>query len=209
MQMSVLVACPGIKFVGSIAEALRRAPGTAVVVFSTSQAEMLERVRRHRPNVLLADECFLGTKSDPVLLEIQQLSPTTRVLVLCDACTDDLVIRVMGEGACGCVVRFCDPDSLDKAVRSVNAGEIWISRSALAHAFKAVLLEPTGIRLEGLPLTSREQEIFQWIRKGLSNKEIGRGLGISDKTVKTHLQHMYRKLNVDGRRMLSLMASTS
>jgi DNA-binding NarL/FixJ family response regulator len=120
-------------------------------------------------------------------------------LLLYATCTRGDILEAIRAGASGCVARSVDPRLLVKAVRTVHAGSTWFGRTALLEALRGQI----GVDAPPLPetgkLTQREEEILRLIGQGLSNKEIGRRLDISDHTVKTHLHRVYAKLHQSGR----------
>jgi LuxR family transcriptional regulator of csgAB operon len=102
---------------------------------------------------------------------------------------------------------------LVKAVRTIYAGELWARRKLLTR-----VLEHSRQRIDELQgylswvrevLTAREQEVVTWAVEGMTNKEIATQLGISEKTVKTHLQNVFRKLQVSRRVQLLRSRLTS
>ncbi|NKE68084.1 response regulator transcription factor [Ramlibacter sp. RBP-2] len=125
------------------------------------------------------------------------------MLLLCDLCTDRLVTSLVANGACGSVAAASDALLWAKAVLAVHRGECWFARSAVLQALRRQLAAhhhpPSASSQEERLLTTREREILSLIGAGMSNKEIGRVLSISDQTVKTHLHHIYVKLNRSGR----------
>jgi DNA-binding NarL/FixJ family response regulator len=104
-------------------------------------------------------------------------------------------------GACGCVLTSDHPAVVAKAVRSVHEGDTWFGRSNLLLALRSLVGTAPRIapRVDDGRLTAREEEIFDLIGHGLTNKEIARQLNISDNTVKTHLHRIYVKLQLSGR----------
>jgi len=121
-------------------------------------------------------------------------------LILYDVYSQDLIVESIRQGASGCLLKSSDASLCAKAVRTVNRGETWYGRMALLEALKLQIgIKPTTAQPDDGKLTPREEEILQLIGSGLTNKEIGRKLDISDKTVKTHLHHIYVKLNLSGR----------
>lgn len=131
--------------------------------------------------------------------EIRRASSATRSLLLDERYTREQVLDVVRCGGAGCVLRSSPAALMAKAVRVVHHGGTWFARADLLGALCAQLrvLEPYTV--EGVKLTTREQEILRLTGRGLSNKEIGRTLAISDLTVKTHLHHVYAKLHQSGR----------
>jgi len=89
-----------------------------------------------------------------------------------------------------------------KAVRAVHGGEIWAERRILEKAIANPMLLPETLQshIPGLPpLTNREMEVLTMVLQGASNREIADSSSISERTVKTHLYRVYRKLNVKSR----------
>jgi DNA-binding NarL/FixJ family response regulator len=127
---------------------------------------------------------------------------TTRVLLARRSCTAEEITRLVRHGVNGCVDPSRD-DLLPRGVRGVAAGEDWFPRGALLKALRLVFaIQPIEVRSaepQLTHLTHREGEILQLIGQGLTNKEIGRRLEISDQTVKTHLHRVYAKLHQSGR----------
>jgi DNA-binding NarL/FixJ family response regulator len=128
-------------------------------------------------------------------------------MLMCEACTRELAIAVIEGGVRGCLHKDTSIRVLVDALRAVHRGETWLSRSALLQALrntppiqsKPAEIPATRRTNPDSQLTPREDQILHLIGDGLSNKEIGRRLDISDQTVKTHLHHIYVKLHRSGR----------
>ena len=151
------------------------------------------------PQVILLERTQAAGAVHDVAAALARHSPESRVLLVCEACTRELVIEAIEGGAKGCLHKDTPANLVSDAVRAVHRGETWFSRSALLQALRT----PTKTRAQPMghdvQLTPREDEILHLIGAGLSNKEIGRRLDISDQTVKTHLHHVYVKLQRSGR----------
>lgn len=160
------------------------------------------QVRSLRPEVLLLDT---GLTDDPeILSRVRELNPETRILLIADRSDFGFVMRMLEHGAQGCVSQDCPPESLVKAIHALRDGELWASRRAVSRLIEVLLRRSRNLVARhsnpGIAaLTGREQEIVEWVSRGMTNKEIGRRLGISDLTVKSHLQHIYAKLGVHCR----------
>lgn len=121
------------------------------------------------------------------------------------------VIAMIESGARGCLPPEACVAETTEAVRAVLAGELWLSR----RLFSAVLdhMQATARGRDSADaddgLTQRQREIVRYVGRGLSNKQIGRILGISPTTVKTHLHNIFERLGVGGRTMLALRANES
>jgi DNA-binding NarL/FixJ family response regulator len=138
-----------------------------------------------------------------VLSRISGVSANTRVLLLCDTYTQRSIVGFIQHGASGCVLSSCEPSLFAKAVRTVHEGETWFGRTDLLQALRSQMHADPVVTSDMLDeqelLTAREREILALIGTALSNKEIARQLKISDHTVKTHLHHIYVKLEKSGR----------
>jgi DNA-binding NarL/FixJ family response regulator len=123
------------------------------------------------------------------------------------------VVAMIESGARGCLPPEACAAEATEAVRAVLSGELWLSR----RLFSAVLdhMQATSRGRDSADadaddgLTQRQREIVRYVGRGLSNKQIGRILGISPTTVKTHLHNIFERLGVGGRTMLALRANES
>jgi DNA-binding NarL/FixJ family response regulator len=145
---------------------------------------------------------------------IQVKSPRTRVIYFIGrSMPDENIIADIKAGIRG-FFRNNDPVAvMIKAIRAVNLGEIWAERRILEKAISLPMLLPETLQshIPGLtPLTSREMEMLTMVLQGASNKEIADTNSISERTVKTHLYRVYRKLNVKSRtKAIALLSSHS
>jgi DNA-binding NarL/FixJ family response regulator len=134
---------------------------------------------------------------------IQTKSPRTRVIYLVGKTpADEHIISDIKTGIRGYIKITDSPATMIKAIRSVQAGEIWAERRIMEKAISKPMLLPETLQTQipGLPpLTSREMEVLTMVLQGASNKEIADRNSISERTVKTHLYRVYRKLNVKSR----------
>jgi two-component system, NarL family, response regulator YdfI len=119
--------------------------------------------------------------------------------------TAETVARVLRVGAMGLVGKQLDFATLVRAIRVVAAGELWANRRVTAQTVEHLANGPDRATGEGR-LTQREAEIAEAVGRGLRNKDIARRLSISEKTVKSHLNNIFRKLDVDNRFAVGLYA---
>jgi two-component system nitrate/nitrite response regulator NarL len=166
-------------------------------------------LRNHRPRILLFDYEALGPNGEILLSRLRREASGTRFLVLATRSGADTVERVLRAGAAGLVGKELDLATLVRAIRSVASGEVWANRLVTAHALEYL----AGLSELGIPrnssnghLTRRESEIVHEVGLGLRNKEIAGKLRISEKTVHTHLNNIFRKLQMDNRIALALFA---
>jgi len=154
----------------------------------------------------LLDYEGLGPNAEGLVSRLRRLAPRVRVLVLARRSGAQTVVSLLRAGAAGLIGKDVDLSVLLNAVRAVAAGEVWADRKAAAEALDQ-LAAPVRTESEGqVALTRREWEVVEGIGRGLRNRDIARALGISEKTVKTHLNHIFSKLRVESRFALALWA---
>lgn len=178
---------------------LERHPQMCVVGEAATSQEAMAVVAGTRPRIVLLD-LKLSTSSDTEGLELcQKLTSTyseTAVLVLTTFMDDQLVVRAIRSGASGYVVKDVDTRELVSAIQAVSRGEsAFDSRSAAAMVRSLNARSP----LESKQLTEREREVLSLLARGLSNRDIGKRLYISETTAKFHVGNIIRKLNVSRR----------
>lgn len=203
MLIKLLIACKDRQFAQGLCASLIGTAGAQIAPEVIDLAGVLHRATRDRPDVLLLehltgqDEVVWGT-----LAQLERVSSQTRTLLLYDGYAPLMIIGLIQRGASGCLAKSSVAALLAKAVVTVHEGEPWFGRTALMEALRSqIAAEPsvTSLLHETELLTTREREIMHLVGSAMSNKEIGRRLNISDKTVKTHLHHIYVKLHKSGR----------
>ncbi len=175
-----------------------------VVGASASASGAIEPLGRLSPDVVLLD-LDLGEEDGLAWLpRLVEAAPRSAVLILTalrDRARDEDALRA---GARGLLLKDAPPDVLLSAIRSVAAGALWFDPRALAArgGEPPPASEPAGIQ----DLTAREREVVALVAEGMRNEEVGRRLGISEKTVRNHLTAAFQKLGVSGRLELVLLA---
>jgi two-component system, NarL family, response regulator LiaR len=183
---------PDLEFAGEAAEGL----------------QLLHLVEALRPDVLVLDLEMPAAGGLEILPALQARSPTTKVLLLSTRLGDDSLSEALQRGAHGYLPKAATHRELLRAIRSLASGELWAPRRLLTQVVEQLRQRittqgpPPALRE---PLTHREREVVQGVLQGLINREIAARLGISEKTVKTHLSHVFRKMNV--RRRVDLLRS--
>ena len=175
--------------------ALLSTNGTAQIVAEASNSsQILRQIRAHRPDVVLLDLSAPRVIGLDTLARIRRRHPSARVIVLSGNPTGDRIGQAVRAGVDGYLVKDA-AYRLDSAVRSVAAGETYLSPVA------SQLLKAAGVNnnsrtksLERLP--PRQREVLRLIAEGYSNKQIGPILGVSIKTVDSHRTRLMRRLRV-------------
>jgi DNA-binding NarL/FixJ family response regulator len=174
--------------------------GIEVVAEASNGIEAVEKAARFHPNVVLMDIRMPELDGLEATRRILAADAGARVMILTTFDLDEYVYEALRAGASGFVLKDDPPEQLIAAVRIVAGGEALLSPSIT----KRVITRFTRIPQPAPPkqldeLTERELEVFRLIARGLSNAEIGRELYISDTTVKTHVTHIFQKLDLRDR----------
>lgn len=167
-------------------------PGLEVVGEAGDGASALAVVGRERPDVVLMDLQLGADNGVQVTRELLRRDATARVLILTTYDTDADIVAAIEAGAAGYLLKDATPDALSAAVEAAARGEAVFAPAVVGRLARRVVAPPTE-------LTEREREVVALLAEGLSNRQIARRLFLSEATVKTHLVHVYEKLNVDNR----------
>jgi len=123
----------------------------------------------------------------------------SRVVMLTVSDNDDDVVRAVQAGADGYLLKDTDPEDLLEKIKEATTGKMVIT-DRLTQILATALKSPESLSVNKLStLTNREREILELIAKGLPNKLIARELDISDGTVKVHVKHLLKKLELRSR----------
>ena len=190
MKHSVLVVDDHALVRTGVVKIISHEPDLEVVAEATNGAEAVEEYASHRPDVTLLDLRMPVMEGVEAVRQIRAIDPAARVIVLTTYDTDDEIARALKAGAKAYVLKDIAADELVRCIRAVLAGKTY-----LAPAAAAKLAE----RVTQVQLTPRELAALRSLADGRSNKEIATALDISERTVKTHLAHLFEKLGVTSR----------
>jgi two-component system, NarL family, nitrate/nitrite response regulator NarL len=168
-------------------------------------AAAVQMVRALQPDILLMDSGVPREHQASLLETIRTACARTRVVLFIEDNAEDAIIDALEHGVRGCLLKSCSPEGCLRAIRAVHAGEMWVGRKALAQLLenlRAVQAAREPAEEPPAGLTLRESEVLARIKVGMTNKEVARELGIGDTTVKTHLQHIFKKLHISRRKEL-------
>lgn len=206
--VSAFVASPSWLLRQRICSHLRAQQGINLIGEAEDCPQMISLVNSARPDILFVDTRICRNHGANGLVCASHLTAGTRVIVICRELDVDLVVEALKEGVRGILLESSPASDFWKAAATVTGGDVWMPRTLLASAFKMALQQPphaTGTtEWPDDNLTQREKEIASLICQGKCDKEMARQLNISEKTIKTHLQHIYKKLGVHGRIQLAL-----
>ena len=171
--------------------------------------EGLRLARELAPDVILLDINMKGMDGLETLAAIKRLDLDSRVLMLTVSDSERDVITALRNGADGYLLKDMEPEDMLDYLRQAVEGRIVVSprlTELMAKALKNDSLPPEEVDIASL--TDREREILDLIAKGLSNKLIARELDITEGTVKVHVKHLLRKLNLRSRVEAAVWALT-
>jgi DNA-binding NarL/FixJ family response regulator len=186
----------------------RLEPDFQVVARCVNGEETLAAVHRHRPDVLILDVRMPRKDGLTVVRELHREKSPTRVVLLAAVLEEEEVLEALRLGVRGMVLKELAPQMVVRCVRKVHAGEQWLEKHATSRALDTLLRREAGEREAATMLTPREIEMVGMVARGLRNKEMSERLAISEGTVKIHLHHIYRKLQVENRVDLILYAQS-
>jgi DNA-binding NarL/FixJ family response regulator len=179
-----------------------------VVGAASDVGAAIEMIREREPDVVLVDVHMPGGGGAYVIAEVLRTNPDVRFLALSVSDAPEDVIATIRAGARGYVTKTISPDELVDAIERVRAGDaVFSPRLAgfVLDAFASAAPPATDPELE--QLTPREREVLRLIARGYAYKEVARDLGISVKTVETHVSSVLRKLQLSSRHQLARWAS--
>lgn len=170
-----------------LAESLDDESDLEVVAQAGNQAEAVREFTRHSPDVVLLDLNLPDSDGVATLAAIREHNPDARALMLSVDEGEDDIHRAVEAGACGYLPKSIERDDLLEAIRTVAAGESY---------FPARIATRLQERRNRPELTDREMQVLTLIVDGCSNKEAAAKLGVTEPTIKQHVGHILRKLDV-------------
>ena len=204
--ISVVLADDHPAVLHGVADVLTSNSQMIVVAACSDGTSALQAIRKLAPTVAVLDIFMPGLNGLDVVAAISAERCPTKVVVLTAAANDERLLTAIASGAKGIILKETALHELVQCVQHVAAGGQWLPSTlidaALTRGARGNSSDVAG------SLTSREGQIVQMVAGGLSNKEIGRRLDLSEGTVKVHLHNVYSKLGVNNRTALAAMAIT-
>jgi NarL family two-component system response regulator LiaR len=154
------------------------------------------------PSVFVFDSLAIFLPLSECLRRVKLRFPEAKTLVVGERKTDEDIVRLLHLGASGFVEHSNVEAELRRAVRSVAAGRYWVSKEVLQCYVQSTCRVKQREVVGPSSLTSRENQVLDFVSRRLSNKEIATVLHLKESTIKYHLSNIFGKLQVDGRRKL-------
>ena len=175
-------------------------PGVEVVGVAYNGEEAIALCRKEEPDIILMDISMPKMDGISATREIKALLPRAAVIILTGHEEDEHVFEGIKAGAQGYLLKDSEPEDLSRAIHTVYAGDTIIAPD-LAQKMLTTFEggRPGGSAHLAPPLTERELEVIKALAQGMSDRQIARSLGISEKTVRNHTSSIYRKLHIFDR----------
>ncbi|MFH9420319.1 response regulator [Streptomyces sp. NPDC017529] len=198
---------------------LTSAADISVVAEAGNGKEAVEAARGRGADVVLLDIQMPVMDGLTALAELRRVAPSVRALILTTFGERENVLRAMGEGSAGFLLKDSAPDELIRAVRAAADGHAYMSPVATRHVADSLAAHGSGpgggsgaarrgeeARQRLSVLTAREMEVLSLLGEGLSNADAGARIHMSEATVKTYVSRILAKLECENRVQAALLA---
>jgi two-component system, NarL family, nitrate/nitrite response regulator NarL len=200
---------------------LARDPAMVVVGDAADAGQALRKAVELQPDLILLDNHLPGVNGVDALPDLREAAPKARILMLTVSEDEQDLSAALRAGAAGYLLKTIDGDALTQAIQNTMRGDSVVApemTSKLVSAYRDLSnheapLAVSAPQAEEEPqtvlssLSPREREILRGIATGASNKEIARECNIAETTVKIHVQHILRKLDVSSRVHAAVIAT--
>lgn len=176
------------------------------VALAEDGEQAVKLAREHRPDVAIVDVAMPKVNGIQAILEIKRVSSTTAVLMLSAYDYRHYITACIESGADGYLLKRNLPGAaFIDSIRMISRGEDVFDREATANILRKIATGTHKQRESG-ELAPRELEVLKLAIRGMSNKEIACELGISEQTIGTHFNNIFRKLGVGSRTQAAFYA---
>jgi two-component system nitrate/nitrite response regulator NarL len=222
--IGVLVVDDHTLFRRGLIALLSQDPRFQVVCQAGDIGEALRCLAQYRPDVILLDNHMPGVRGIDGIPALREVAPSVRIMMLTVSESEDDLVAALRAGADGYLLKTSESEELCDSILKVMAGDSVVSPEMTAKMVAALrggmslpqrspipppssppVLAPTPAPV-GEELSNRERDILRLIARGESNKAIARELDIAETTVKIHVQHVLRKLNLSSRVQIAVYA---
>ena len=200
-MIRVLVAEDHAVVRAGLEQLLAGADDVEVVGSAANGAEAVELTGERSPDVVLMDLVMPGVDGIEATRRILELGTGARVVVLTSFSDRNAIMDALDAGAIGYLLKDAEPEELVRGIRAAARGESPLDPKAARE-----LLSARTERAPSAELSPREREVLVLLASGLPNKLIAQRLGISEKTVKAHLTHVFGRIGVTDRTQAALWA---
>ena len=219
-SIRILVVDDHTLFRRGLTALLARDPHLCVIGDAADAGQALRKAHELQPDLILLDNHLPGVSGVDALPALREAAPKAVILMLTVSEDENDLAAALRGGAAGYLLKTIEGDALTAAIGRAMQGDSVVApemMTKLVAAYRGTSKDVTGLGAT-LPsaisidpamasLSPREREILRSIARGASNKEIGREHGIAETTVKIHVQHILRKLDVSSRVHAAVIAT--
>lgn len=207
-KITILIADDHVVFRQGTRNILEMEPDLEVVAEAADGEQAVALAMELNPDIAIVDIAMPGMDGIAATKKIRSLCPNTNVLILSAYDDDPFVFGLMRAGAAGYLLKTVNSRELINAIRTISEGDSvlhpTIARKVLGQ-FMPSTDKPAG-RVGFGSLSQREVDILKMMSRSLSNKEMAEELGVSSRTIQTHLRRMFKKLGVNTRMEAVMLA---
>jgi two-component system nitrate/nitrite response regulator NarL len=203
-QIRVLIVDDHTLFRESLSRLLESETEYRIVDTCASVDDALKIIAEKEIDIVLLDYDLGEQPGTHLLSESKKMGYAGRVLMVTGGINEETLLRTLGDGTAGIFLKSSPLAELIQAIRRVTVGEIWIDPGLTKVLIASVRQRNEDVRQEAL--STRERKVLRFVFEGLSNKEIGQQLGISEGSVKASLQQLFARTGVRTRSQLVRIA---
>lgn len=191
-----------------VADLIAMDDSLTVIGEAASGEEGYAKARELQPDLILLDLNMKGMDGIETLKAIKEADLDSRVIMLTVSDNEENVVAALRAGADGYLLKDMEPEHILQRLRQAAGGRLVISDNLTELLARALCEEPHPRDEDAAGLTDRERQILELVAQGLSNKHIARELNITEGTVKVHVKHLLKKLNLRSRVEAAVWAVT-
>ena len=198
-------------YVGGLRDYLRSDEAISIVADYNNGKTAVEACSDSPPDVILMDVLVPGIDGVEATRCILQKQKKTKILVLTGMDSPQLVVRAINAGATGFLLKHSSPKLIVEAIKTVHSGSTYFCQEAKEALLNDYVSKSDAQKEDDTVgnLTPREQEVLKLLASGLQNKEVASELEVSVRTVETHRERLYRKLETNSVAGLTRIAISS
>ncbi|MBI2884477.1 MAG: response regulator transcription factor [Candidatus Methylomirabilis oxyfera] len=179
---------------------LSREPTIEVVGEAGTAAEAVAQAARLQPDVIIMDVRLPDSSGVDACREIRNADPRVHIIMLTSHADEDAVFNSIMAGAAGYLLKQVSGQDLVQAIETVATGQSLLDPAVTHKVLEKIKRLATGRGISEISqLSAQEQKVLALVSEGMTNREVARALGLSDKTVKNYLSHVFEKLNLSRR----------